>query len=143
MIAVSVEHSPLTSEMKKSILDVVQGELLTTRGLRSLSTKNETYKGIYEGNQEKRDRAYHQGTVWPWLLEHFAEGVLEVHKKTGLSQVKKIFDGFEEEMSKNGIGSISEIYDGNPPHYAKGAISQATGVAALLRISEMIEGCEY
>jgi len=143
VIAVSVEHSPLTSEMKKSILDVVQGELLTTRGLRSLSPKNEAYKGIYEGNQEKRDRAYHQGTVWPWLLEHFAEGVLEVHKKTGLSQVKKIFDGFEEEMSKNGIGSISEIYDGNPPHYAKGAISQATGVAALLRISEMIEGCEY
>ncbi|MCK5693475.1 MAG: glycogen debranching enzyme family protein [Bacteroidales bacterium] len=143
VIAVSVEHSPLTSEMKKSILDVVQGELLTPRGLRSLSPKNEAYKGIYEGNQEKRDRAYHQGTVWPWFLEHYALGVLEVHKKTGLSQLKKIFDGFEEEMSKRGIGSISEIYDGNPPHYAKGAISQATGVAALLRISEMIEGCEY
>ncbi len=143
VIAVSVEHSPLTSDMKKSILDVVQGELLTPRGLRSLSPKNEAYKGIYEGNQEKRDRAYHQGTVWPWFLEHYALGVLEVHKKTGLSQLKKIFDGFEEEMSKRGIGSISEIYDGNPPHYAKGAISQATGVAALLRISEMIEGCEY
>ncbi len=143
VIAVSVEHSPLTSEMKKSILDVVQGELLTPRGLRSLSPKNEAYKGIYEGNQEKRDRAYHQGTVWPWFLEHYALGVLKVHKKSGLSQLKKIFDGFEEEMSKRGIGSISEIYDGNPPHYAKGAISQATGVAALLRISEMIEGCEY
>jgi predicted glycogen debranching enzyme len=143
VIAVSVDHSPLTSEMKKSILDVVQGELLTPRGLRSLSPKSEAYKGIYEGNQEKRDRAYHQGTVWPWFLEHYALGVLEVHKRTGLSQVKKIFDGFEEEMSKRGIGSISEIYDGNPPHYAKGAISQATGVAALLRISEMIEECEY
>jgi len=140
VIAVSVEFSPLLPEMKKSILDVVQGELLTPRGMRSLSPKNEAYKGIYEGNQEKRDGAYHQGTVWPWILEHYVEGVLEVHKKTGLSQVKKIFDGFEEEMSVAGIGSISEIYDGNPPHYAKGAISQATGVAALLRISEMIEG---
>jgi glycogen debranching enzyme len=68
------------------------------------------------------------------------EGVLQVHKKTGLSQVKNIFDGFEKEMSTRGIGSISEIYDGNPPHMGRGSISQATGVAALLRINEMIEG---
>ena len=140
VIAVSVDHSPLTSEMKKSILDVVEGELLTPRGLRSLSPKNEAYKGVYEGNQEKRNRAYHQGTVWPWFLEHYVEGVLQVHKKTGLSQVKNIFDGFEKEMSTRGIGSISEIYDGNPPHMGRGSISQATGVAALLRINEMIEG---
>ena len=140
VVAVSVDHSPLTSEMKKSILDVMEGELLTPRGLRSLSPKNEAYKGVYGGDQTKRDRAYHQGTVWPWLLEHYAEGVLEVHKKSGQSQVKKIFEGFEEEMSSRGIGSISEIYDGNPPHFARGSISQATGVAALLRISEMIEG---
>jgi len=139
VIAVSVDHSPLTSEMKKSILDVVQGELLTPRGLRSLSPKNEAYKGVYEGDQEKRNRAYHQGTVWPWFLEHYAAGVLDVHKKSGQSLVKKIFDGFEDEMSVRGIGSISEIYDGNPPHYGRGALSQATGVAALLRISEMLE----
>ncbi len=139
LIAVSVDHSPLNSEMKNSILDVAKSELLTPRGLRSLSPKNEAYKGVCEGNQDQRRRAYHQGTVWPWFLEHYAKGLLDVHKKTGLSQVKKIFDGFEEEMSVRGIGSISEIYDGNPPHYGKGAISQATGVAALLRINEMIE----
>jgi predicted glycogen debranching enzyme len=139
VIAVSVDYSPLNSEMKKSVLDVVQGELLTPRGLRSLSPKNEAYKGVYEGNQDKRNRAYHQGTVWPWLLEHYVIGVLDVHKKSGESQVKKIFDGFEDEMNVRGIGSISEIYDGNPPHYGRGAISQATGVAALLRINEMIE----
>jgi predicted glycogen debranching enzyme len=139
VIAVSVDYSPLTSEMKKSVLDVVQGELLTPRGLRSLSPKNEAYKGVYEGNQDKRNRAYHQGTVWPWFLEHYVKGVLDVHKKSGESQVKKIFDGFEDEMNVRGIGSISEIYDGNPPHYGRGAISQATGVAALLRINEMIE----
>ena len=140
LIAVSVDHSPLTAEMKKSILDVVQGELLTPRGLRSLSPKNEAYKGICDGNEAKRDSAYHQGTVWPWLLEHFAQGYLAVHKNSGISLVRKLFDGFEDEMSKNGIGSISEIYDGNPPHEARGTISQATGVAALLRINEMIEG---
>ena len=140
VIAVSVDHSPLTADMKKSILDVVQGELLTPRGLRSLSPKNEAYKGICDGNEAKRDSAYHQGTVWPWLLEHFAQGYLAVHKNSGISMARRLFDGFEEVMSKNGIGSISEIYDGNPPHEARGTISQATGVAALLRINEMIEG---
>lgn len=140
VIAVSIRHSPLTLEMKKSILDVVESELLTPRGLRSLSPKNEAYKGIYEGDQEKRDRAYHQGTVWPWLLEHFAKGYLRVHKKSGHTLIKRIFDGFEEDLSTRGLGSISEIYDGNPPHYPRGSISQATGVAALLRIGEMIEG---
>ena len=140
LVAISVDHSPLSSEMKKSILDVVQGELLTPRGLRSLSPKNEAYKGVYEGNQEQRNLAYHQGSVWPWFLEHFVIGVLDVHKKSGHSQVKKVFEGFEDEINVRGIGSISEIYDGNPPHFGRGAISQAVGVAALLRISEMIEG---
>jgi predicted glycogen debranching enzyme len=140
VIAVSVRHSPLSNEMKKSILDVVESELLTPRGLRSLSPKNENYKGVYEGDQETRDRAYHQGTVWPWLLEHYAKGYLRVHKKSGHTQIKRIYDGFEEVLSTRGIGSISEIYDGNPPHLPRGSISQATGVAALLRIGEMIEG---
>jgi glycogen debranching enzyme len=125
--------------MKKSILDVVQGELLTPRGLRSLSPNDENYKGVCEGNHEKRLKAYHQGTVWPWFLEHYAKGFLDVHKKAGQSHVKNIYEGFEEEMTTRGIGSISEIYDGNPPHFGRGAISQATGVAALLKISEMIE----
>ena len=139
VLATAMEYSPLNQEMKKAILDVVESELLTPRGLRSLSPKNEAYKGIYEGNQEKRDRAYHQGTVWPWFLEHFARGYLEVHKKTGQNLVKKIYEDFEEVVSNRGIGSISEIYDGNPPHLPRGAISQATGVAALLRINQMIE----
>ncbi len=140
VIAVSVRHSPLTLEMKKSILDVVESELLTPRGLRSLSPKNEAYKGVYEGNQEARDRAYHQGTVWPWLLEHFTKAYLRVHKKSGHTLIKRIYDGFEEDLSVRGLGSISEIYDGNPPHTPRGSISQATGVAALLRIGELIEG---
>ena len=140
VIAVALNYSPLTAEMKKSILDVVEGELLTPRGLRSLSPKNEAYKGLYEGNQEKRDRAYHQGTVWPWLLEHFAKGYPDVHNKSGRNLIKRLYEGFEETLTNRGIGSISEVYDGNPPHNPRGAISQATGVAALLRMNEMIEG---
>ena len=139
VLAVSMDHSPLTLEMKKSVLDVIEGELLTPRGLRTLSPKNEDYQGVYEGDQVKRDLAYHQGTVWPWLLEHFIKGYLEVYKRSGHQQVKRLYEGFEEPLTTGGIGSISELYDGNPPNQPKGGVSQATAVAALLRIGEMIE----
>jgi predicted glycogen debranching enzyme len=139
VIAAAMRYSPLSMEMKKSILDVVEKELLTPRGLRTLSPKNPAYKGVYQGNQESRDEAYHQGTAWPWLLEHFCEAYLGIHKHSGLSLVKKLYYGFEEEMNENGIGSISEIYDGDPPHTGRGAISQAWSVAALLRIRRMIK----
>ncbi len=139
VIAASMENNMLSREMKNSILDVVEKELLTPRGLRSLSPKNPDYKGVYTGNQEERDRAYHQGTVWPWLLEHFVNAWLDVRKQSGLSLVKRIFFGFEDEMINHGIGSISEVYDGDPPHRPGGAISQAWSVAALLRINEMID----
>ena len=139
VLAVSMTHSPLSVEMKKSVLDVIEGELLTSRGLRTLSPKNEAYKGVYEGDQVKRDLAYHQGTVFPWFLEHFIKGYLEVYKRSGYPKVKRIYEGFEESLTSGGIGSISEVYDGNPPNNPKGGISQATAVAALLRIGEMIE----
>ena len=112
---------------------------MTPQGLRTLSPKNPLYKGIYEGKQEIRDEAYHQGTVWPWLLEHFCATYLKIYKTSGLSLVKKLYYGFEEDMNVNGIGSVSEIYDGDPPHKGKGAISQAWSVAALLRIRRMIK----
>jgi predicted glycogen debranching enzyme len=138
-IAAAMTYSPLTTEMKKSILDIVESELLTPRGLRTLSPKNPIYKGIYEGNQEQRDLAYHQGTAWPWLLEHFCKAYLDIHKLTGFALVKRIYQGFEEEMSVHGIGSVSEVYNGDPPHRGRGAISQAWSVAALLRIRRMIK----
>ncbi|MCF8378577.1 MAG: amylo-alpha-1,6-glucosidase [Bacteroidales bacterium] len=142
VIATAMEHSMLTKEMKNSILEVVKSELLTPKGLRTLAPKNVNYKGVYEGNQDERDSAYHQGTAWPWLLEHFVKAYMDVHKNTGLGFAKKIYNGFEEDMMQHGIGSISEIYDGDPPHAPKGSISQAWSVSALLRINEMIEAAE-
>ncbi len=139
IFATSLPYTMLNNDQMKGVLDVVRDELLTPKGLRTLSPKNPLYKGEYIGNQESRDMAYHQGTVWPWLLDHFCEGYLKVFKESGLSLVKKIYAGFEEDMSIHGIGTISEIYDGNPPHIARGAISQAWSVAALLRINKMIE----
>ena len=138
IIAASLRHTPLSREMIKSILDVAESELLTTRGLRTLSPKNISYKGVYRGNQEERDNAYHQGTVWPWLLQHFCEAYLRIHRNSGPGYLRKIYENFEEEMNQHGIGSISEIYDGDPPHEAQGAISQAWSVAALLRIHDML-----
>lgn len=142
VIAASLDFSPLSIDMKKGVLDTVQSELLTTRGLRSLSPKNEAYRGLFTGDQADRERAYHQGSVFPWLLEHFVKGTLDVHKRSGLTLVKRIYTGFEDDMVFRGIGSISEVYNGNPPHDTRGAISQASSVAALLRIGEMIENYE-
>ena len=135
----SLKYSPVDLHIQKAVLETIENELLTPRGLRTLSPKNPNYKGIYLGNQEERDSAYHQGTVWPWLLGHFCEGYLKIHKESGLSKVKSLINGFEDEMNKEGIGSISEIYDGDPPHHGKGAISQAWSVSEILRIMKKLE----
>lgn len=142
IIAAALPHSPLTIEMKNAVVETVRRNLLTPRGLRTLAPKNSEYKGIYEGNQEQRDNAYHQGTVWPWLLEHYCEAYIGIHKQSGLAHLKKIISDFEPAINEHGIGSISEIYDGDPPHNPKGAISQAWSVAAILRIIEKIEKME-
>lgn len=139
IIAAALDYSPLENEMKKTIIDVVTSELLTPRGLRTLSPKNVDYKGVCEGDQETRDNAYHQGTVWPWLLEPYSRAYLKIYKKSGIGHIKEILFGFEEEMMNHGIGSISEIYNGDPPHQAKGTISQAWSVSALLQMFKLIE----
>jgi len=138
IFALSLPFSPVPDEIKKSVLDVVENELLTPRGLRTLSPRNPDYKGVYQGTQEERDRAYHQGTIWPWLFGHFSEAYLKLYKKGGVSRIQALLDGFEEEMVNDGIGSISEIYDGDPPHLGRGAISQAWSVAEILRVMRLL-----
>ncbi|MFK5855815.1 MAG: amylo-alpha-1,6-glucosidase [Bacteroidota bacterium] len=139
IFAVSLAYSPVNENQAFGILNVVKQELLTNRGLRTLSPKNLNYKGIYIGNQTERDKAYHQGTVWPWLLGAFSEAYLKIIGKSGLDVVNTIYHDFEEVMNDRGIGTVSEIYDGDPPHDARGAISQAWSVAELLRIKSMID----
>jgi len=139
VFAASLHFSPINEEISKSLIDTVIKELLTPKGLRTLAPKNPAYIGIYEGDQNSRDLAYHQGTVWPWLLEHFSEAYLKIHGNSGVSFIKKLYKGFEEDMTVHGIGTISEIYDGDPPHRPEGAISQAWSVAALLRMRRLID----
>ncbi len=139
LIAVSLPYSMLTKDQMKSILDIADKELVTPRGLRTLSPGNKFYKGICFGTQEERDRAYHQGTVWPWLFGPFCEGWLKVYGKQGINKIKKLIFGLEEVMSEAGITTLSEIHDGDPPHAPRGAISQAWSVGEVLRIIDLLD----
>jgi predicted glycogen debranching enzyme len=139
VIATFLPYTMLDREQMKKILDVADKELVTPRGLRTLSPGNTLYKGSCEGTQEVRDSSYHQGTVWPWLIGPFCEGWLRIYGKQGVNKVKKLIYGFEEVMSEHGVSTISEIYDGDPPHAPRGAISQAWSVGEVLRIIELLE----
>lgn len=139
IIAASLEHTMLDRDMIKSILDVAESELLTSRGLRTLSPKNPLYEGVYRGSQEERDAAYHQGTVWPWLIGPFAEAYLRLYGEKGVKRISRLIREFEEVMDEHGVSTVSEVYDGNPPHLPGGAISQAWSVAEILRIMDLID----
>ena len=139
VIATSLPYSMLSTDQMKKILDLANRELVTPRGLRTLSPAEEGYKGQYYGNQEERDAAYHQGTVWPWLLGPFCDGWLKVYGEGGVSRIRQLITGFEETLTEAGISTISEIYDGDPPHAPRGAISQAWSVSEILRILTLLE----
>ena len=139
IIACSLEYSVLDDEHLGKVVEFVRSRLLTPKGLRTLPADSQNYIGIYEGNQAERDNAYHQGTVWVWLLGHFCEAYLKIRGKTGLNRVEAILKKFEEDITTYGIATIPEIYDGDPPHNPKGCISQAWSVAELLRINHLIE----
>ena len=142
VFACSLPYSPLTDDMKKSVLDVISSVLLTPKGLRTLSPEDERYKGRYEGNQNERDRAYHQGTVWPWLLGAYIEAQLKLYGKQFVPVAKELLSGFEEDMTDAGVCSVSEVYDGNPPYLPGGSISQAWSVGEILRSIDMVDKME-
>jgi len=139
VIATSLPYTMLNKDQMKSLLDMANRFLVTPRGLRTLSPAEEGYCGIYCGNEAERDKAYHQGTVWPWLIGPFCEGWLRVYGEGGVSRVRKLITGFEETLTEAGISTISEIYDGDPPHKPSGAISQASSVGEVLRIYNLLE----
>jgi len=139
IFAVSMPYSPLDKHKQSMVVEKVKNDLLTSRGLRTLSPKNQAYKGKYSGDEATRDAAYHQGVAWPWLLGAFSEAYLKLYGVNGKEFIQTLCKGFEQEMTNAGIGTISEVYDGDPPHNAGGAISQAWSVAELLRIKWMLD----
>ena len=136
---IAFDYSPLDEDQKAKMLDMCTRELLTPKGLRSLSPKSGGYNPVYIGSQSQRDLAYHQGTSWPWLLGFYVEACLKLYKKSRLSFLQRQMVGFESEMSEHCIGTISELYDGNPPFKSRGAISFAMNVAEILRASMLLE----
>ncbi|MCM1070613.1 MAG: amylo-alpha-1,6-glucosidase [[Clostridium] fimetarium] len=133
VIAVGLDHSPLDRRQRKGVLDVVTRELLTPKGLRTLSPKSYGYRPFYLGSPQEREIALHNGPARPWLIGFYADAYLKVFGLSGRSYVDRMLIGFEEEMSQGCIGSLSQLYDGNPPFAGRGAISHATNIAEVLR----------
>ena len=136
---VAFDFSPLNQEQKKKVLDVCTRELLTPKGLRTLSPKSGGYNPMYVGPQTQRDYAYHQGTAWPWLGGFYMEACLKLFKRTRLSFIERQMVGYEDEMTNHCLGTIPELFDGNPPFKGRGAISFAMNVAEILRTLELLE----
>jgi len=138
VIALAMNYSPLSRTQKRAVLDIATKELLTPKGLRSLSPKSEGYRPICTGSQYERDLAYHQGAVWPWLIGFYLTAYLKLFGRGGVSFAERMLISLEEEMSHHCTGTISEIFDGNPPFAARGAISFLMSVAALLDVIDRL-----
>jgi predicted glycogen debranching enzyme len=138
LFAVSLPFSPLRPEQMRAVVDACAGELLTSYGLRTLSVRDPAYAGRYEGNPWQRDGAYHQGTVWGWLLGPFVLAHYRVYGDAVLAQ--SFLAPLAQHLHDACIGSISEIFDGDAPHAARGCFSQAWSVAEVLRAWIRLEG---
>lgn len=143
IFAVAFDYSPLNQEQKKGVLDVCTRELLTPKGLRSLSPKSGGYNPMYVGPQTQRDYAYHQGTAWPWLGGFYMEACLKLYKRTRLRFIERQMVGYEDEMNYHALGTISELFDGNPPFHGRGGMSFAMNVAEILRTLKLLEKYTY
>ena len=139
IFAAAFDYSPLDAKQKKGVVDIVTKELLTPKGLRSLSPKSGGYNPNYVGPQLQRDYAYHQGTAWPWLEGFYLEAYLRLYKRSAISFVERQMIGYEDEMSLHCLGTIPELFDGNPPFKGRGAISFAMNVAQILRTLNLLD----
>jgi predicted glycogen debranching enzyme len=135
IFAVSLPFKVLTNERAKKVLEIVSQKLLTPRGLRSLSSDHKDFKARYEGDRWQRDNAYHQGTVWSFLLGPYIDALIAVKGQKGRAEAMQILKDFFPHLDDAGIGSVSEIFDATPPYEPRGCIAQAWGVAELLRVS--------
>jgi glycogen debranching enzyme len=136
ILAVSLTYTMLTADQKARVVDTVERHLLTPFGLRTLSPSDPQYQGRYEGGQRSRDGAYHQGSVWPWLLGPFLKAYLDTHGRSTESraQAAKWLAGLSQYIQDQGAGQLPEIFDGDAPQRPRGCIAQAWTVAELLRV---------
>ena len=134
IFAASLPHSMLDDAKARQVVDRVAADLLTPVGLRSLSPADPRYCPVYIGSPFERDSAYHQGTVWAWLIGGFVDAYRRVYPDD-IARVDEIIAGFEPHLSEAGLGQVSEIFDADPPHTPRGCFAQAWSVAELLRVA--------
>jgi predicted glycogen debranching enzyme len=140
ILAVSLPHSPLTPHQQAAVVEKVRRELLTPFGLRTLSPRDPAYQGRYEGDQETRDAAYHQGTVWPWLIGHFGAAALRVapDPQAARANLLQTFTPLiDYSLRHQGLSQVPEIFDGAPPQRPNGCFAQAWSVAELIRLLQL------
>jgi predicted glycogen debranching enzyme len=137
IFAVSLEHSPLTHDQQLAVVEVVRRELLTPFGLRTLAKSDPNYKGRFTGPPRQRDAAYHNGTVWPWLIGPFLEAYLRVNGESAEAreQAKKWLTPLLEQLEGPCLGQLAEVYEADEPHRAAGCFAQAWSVAETLRMA--------
>ena len=133
IFAISLPYPLIDGPFAESVLKTVEEKLLTPRGLRTLAADDPRFIPIYIGGPFYRDRAYHQGTVWSWLLGPYITALVRVRGEAGVAEGKRILAEFEPHLEEACVGSISEIFDGMPPHAPRGCIAQAWSVAEILR----------
>jgi predicted glycogen debranching enzyme len=136
--AVALDFSPLDKKQQKSVLDITTKELLTPKGLRSLSPKSGSYRPFYIGGMLERNRNYHNGPVWAFTFGAFAMAYLKVYKESGKSFIEKMLIGFDADMTELGIGTLNELYDGNPPFKGHGGMSFAMSVSAIIQVLDFL-----
>ena len=138
LIPLYLEYCPVDDEVVSEVVMTINDELLTKRGLRSLSPRNDAYRGVYEGSQIDRDLAYHQGCAFPELLAPYIDLCFRMMGETFYGRAKYLVEGFYDDINKHGVGCFSELYDGDPPHEPHGAIASAMSTAALLHIEHVM-----
>ena len=138
LYAVCLDYSPVEDMVKSEVVMTVNNELVTRRGIRTLSPRNVMYRGVYEGSQTDRDLAYHQGCAFPNLLDPYVSICFKMMGSNFYKKAEYLTEGFYADINKHGVGAFSELYDGDPPHEAHGAIASACSTAALLRVDYLM-----
>lgn len=139
ILAAGLTYSPLSRKLQRSILDIVTKELLTPKGLRTLSPISGFYRGYCVGNNKERAYSYIQGGVWSWLVYYYLSAYLKLFRRVGVSFVDRLLIPFEDEMKSHGISNISEVYDATPPYVGRSAISFMLSVTSILRIKNRLD----
>jgi predicted glycogen debranching enzyme len=140
VIAASLAASPLTRDRRADVVRIAKALLVTPRGLRTLAPDDSAYTGTYGGGTAERDAAYHQGTVWPWLLGFYTEAHLRAFgtKRKERDELLELWQGLAPELGRAGLGHVSEVFDGDLPHAPNGTIAQAWNTAEMLRALDML-----